>query len=262
MTETTPVTAIDDALRQCGVTDGTLTPAEKAALDGHGYVVWPSVMGRAWLARVRAAFETAVAEGGRHGRHVHLPWTDPAFDAIYTHPKVLAAVYHVLGRPFRTFPPAGRDPTPGHGLQALHPDWGRMPGEPFHVVTVLWLVDDFTPTNGATRVVPGTHLVPRPVPKALLNPERRHPDQKIIVAEAGSVLLFNGALLHGGTRNDSAGPRRALQCQFRARDVVLPGEAANGTALPDRLSAAARYLLGEDGHTNRGDEDVYHAFRY
>jgi ectoine hydroxylase-related dioxygenase (phytanoyl-CoA dioxygenase family) len=253
MTATTPVTGIDDALRQCGVTDRTLTPAEKTALDRHGYLVWPGVMGRAWLAGVRAAFETAIARGGRHGAHVHLDWTDPVFDAIYTHPKVLAAVYHVLGRPFQTFPPVGRDPTPGHGLQALHPDWGWMPPAPFHVVTVLWLVDDFTPTNGATRVVPGTHLVPRPVPKALLNPERRHSDQKIIVAEAGSVLLFNGVLLHGGTRNESAGPRRALQCQFWARDVVLLGEATNRTDLPDRLSAAARYLLGE-GMENSGEE--------
>ena len=115
----------------------------------------------------------------------------------------------------RPRPPAGQRPAgaaPGLGARS----------EPFHVVTVLWLVDDFTPTNGATRLVPGSHLVPRPMPKALLNPEHRHPDQKLVLAEAGSVLLFNGTLLHGGTRLGRSGPRRALQCQFRARELALP----------------------------------------
>lgn len=81
-------------------------------------------------------------------------------------------------------------------------------------------MDDFTPNNGATRVIPGSHLVLRPVPKALLQPERRHPDEKLIVAKAGSVLLFNAHLLHSGTRNRSNGSRRALQCQFRARAIL------------------------------------------
>jgi ectoine hydroxylase-related dioxygenase (phytanoyl-CoA dioxygenase family) len=82
------------------------------------------------------------------------------------------------------------------------------------------------------------------VPKALLQPERRHPDQKIIVAAAGSVLLFNGHLLHGGTRNESDGSRRALQCQYRARDAAVPADGR--LELPARWSAAARYLMGEE----------------
>lgn len=193
----------------------------------------------------------AIAQGHRHGAHVHLPCDDPVFDGIYMQPKVLPAVYHVLGRSYRTFPPVGRDPLPGKGLQALHPDWGRAASEPFHVVTVLWMVDDFTETNGATRLVPGSHQVPRPHPKAMLQPERRHPQQKIIVAEAGAALLFNGALLHGGTRNESARSRRALQCQYRARDVVLPCDGRPD--VPERFSPAVRYLLGADGCVGEGD---------
>jgi ectoine hydroxylase-related dioxygenase (phytanoyl-CoA dioxygenase family) len=81
------------------------------------------------------------------------------------------------------------------------------------------------------------------VPKALLHPERRHPDQTVVTAEARSALLFNGHLLHGGTRNESGRRRRVLQCQFRARDVVLPD--VPRLDLPGRLTAAARYLLGE-----------------
>jgi ectoine hydroxylase-related dioxygenase (phytanoyl-CoA dioxygenase family) len=245
MLATAATERMEDVLRQCGVTDKTLAPREQDALDRDGYLVLSGVIGKAWLTQLRATFDAAIAQGRRHGAHVHLPWDDAVFDGISTQSKVLAAVHHVLRRPFKTFPPVGRDPVPGHGLQGLHPDWGRAPSEPFHVVTVLWLIDAFTPANGATRVIPGSHLVPRPVPKALLHPERRHPDQKVVTAEAGSALVFNGHLLHGGTRNESKCSRRVLQCQFRARDVVLPHEPQ--LELPERLPAAARYLLGEGG---------------
>jgi ectoine hydroxylase-related dioxygenase (phytanoyl-CoA dioxygenase family) len=99
-------------------------------------------------------------------------------------------------------------------------DFPRVPSEPFHVVTALWLLDDFTPDNGATQVVPGSHRLAKGSPRPMQQPESRHPDQKLVLAEAGSVLVFNGHLWHGGTRNESARPRRALQGQFRAREMV------------------------------------------
>ena len=176
MTEATAVGGIEGVLRQCGVTDTTLAPREKDALDRVGYIVLHDVIDRDWLARLREAFASALARGGRHGAHVHLTWDDAAFDGIYTQPRVLAAVYHVLRRPFKTFPPVGRDPLPGFGQQGLHADWPRLaPSEPYHVVTVLWLLDDFAADNGATRVIPGSHRWPKPLPKPLQQPDRLPP---------------------------------------------------------------------------------------
>ena len=108
-------------------------------------------------------------------------------------------------------------------------------------MTAIWLLDDFLPNNGATRLVPASHLLIRPVPKPMAVPSASHPRQTIVVAPAGTVLLFNGHLWHGGTRNETRFPRRVIQCQFVARDRQPP--AGGGTALPDRLSAAARYIL-------------------
>src|SRR5262245_14642578 len=101
MTGTEAGSGIEDALRQCGVAERTLGPREKDALDRFGYVVLPGVVDAAWLARLRAAFAAALAAGKRHGQHVHLAYDDAVFDGIYTQPRVLAAVYHVLRRPFR-----------------------------------------------------------------------------------------------------------------------------------------------------------------
>lgn len=241
---TASTSEFESALRNCGFTLSTLTPAEKEALDRQGYCVFPNLLDRARLSQLRIAFDTSLAKGQRHGVHVHLDWQEEAFDGVYTHPKVLAAAYHVLRRPFRSTGVVGRDPSAGHGQQALHADWPRAPSEPFQIVTSLWLLDDFTPTNGATRLVPGSHKMPKPLPKQMAQPESRHPDEKLILATAGSVLVFNAHLLHSGTRNQ-AGRRRTLQCPYVARDLPHLGDAR--IEVPERLPAAVRYLLGEDG---------------
>jgi ectoine hydroxylase-related dioxygenase (phytanoyl-CoA dioxygenase family) len=245
------VNGIEAALSRCGVTQTTLAPQDKDALDRHGYLVWPEVVDGDWMARLRAAFEMAVgqgrqAPGGKQTgtRHADdLVSKDPAFDGAFTHPGVLAAVYHVLRRPFRLFQLSGREPLPGYGQQGLHNDWlPRTAPEPYSLVTALWLLDDFTRNNGATRLIPGSHLVPRPLPKAMQAPESRHPDQKLIIAKAGSVLVFNGHLWHSGTRNQTNHRRRVLQCQFVARELVRPGDRLHD--IPERLAPAARYILG------------------
>jgi ectoine hydroxylase-related dioxygenase (phytanoyl-CoA dioxygenase family) len=56
------------------------------------------------------------------------------------------------------------------------------------------------------------------------------------------VLIFNGHLWHSGTRNETGLRRRVLQCSFVARDE--PRLAAEEESVPERLSPAARYLLG------------------
>jgi ectoine hydroxylase-related dioxygenase (phytanoyl-CoA dioxygenase family) len=251
MIEEATVNGIEDALKQCGVTGTTLAPGEQVALDRHGYLVFPDVIDAAWLDRLRAAFERAAGEGGQAAqvqqsgtRHVdNLANKDAAFDGVYTHPKVLAAVYHVLHCSFRVFQLSGRDPLPGYGQQGLHTDWlPRGASEAFSVVTALWLLDDFTPNNGATRLIPGSHLLPRPLPKPMTAPASRHPNQTLILAKAGSVLVFNGHLWHSGTRNETNRPRRVLQCQFATRELIR--SANTRLDVPERLPPAARYILG------------------
>jgi len=242
---------IEDVLKECGVTDATLAPAEKDSLDRNGYVVLPGVIDADWLAALRKAFENATGEsqptandkqsGTRQAND--LIQKDEAFDGVLTHPKILAAAYHALRRSFKVLVLGGRDPLPGYGLQGLHNDWlpRSSPSEPYSVVTTIWLLDDFTENNGATRLIPGSHLTHIPLPKPMRQPESRHPDQQIIVAKAGSALVFNGHLWHSGTRNLSNRSRRVLQCQFVAREMVRPAETQPD--FPERLTPAARYIL-------------------
>ena len=248
MAGTKAVTEIEDVLRQCGVTDATLSAGEKEQLDRQGFIVLPEVMDAEWLARLRTAFEadepsetTTKQTGTRHPED--LIRKDAAFDGVYTHPKLLAAAHHILRRAFQVSALAGRDPLPGFGQQGLHADWTfRAHYEPYYVATALWLLDDFTATNGATRLIPGSHLWERPLPKAMQQPNANHPEQQTVLAKAGSVLIFNGHLYHSGTRNDSKLSRRVLQLTFVAREAARINSMTEN--LPDRLTPAARYLLG------------------
>ena len=44
-----------------------------------------------------------------------------------------------------------------------------------------------------------------------------HPDEVLLMAPAGTVVVFNSHLWHGGTLNRSSRPRRALHSYFTRR---------------------------------------------
>lgn len=197
----------------------TLDTRQRAALDDFGYVVLPDVVDARGLAALRDTFERAAAEqkeaGAREGGTRHVSF---AFD--YSDERVAGAIGHVIARPFGLMNQGGRDPLPGFGQQGLHADWrARAAWEPYHAATALWLLDAFTCDNGATRVVPGSHRKGA-VPKSFTDPERHHPEEKVVIARAGAVLVFNGHLWHSGTRNRSQASRRVVQCAFAARELL------------------------------------------
>ena len=92
----------------------------------------------------------------------------------------------------------------GQGAQPLHRDrgvWGSVLNRSVETqFSTIWAMTDFTEANGATRIVPGSHRWDKD----------RHPEpHEIAAAEmtAGSVLLYNGTVLHGGGENTTAQSR-------------------------------------------------------
>ncbi len=218
-------------LVRLGVTPATLTTAERRALDADGFVVLDGVVGGAALDGLRQACDGwrehphsgALSSGGNMRVGVLFPGHTAPLAAV-GHARVLAGVWHVLARPFQLGTVAWRNPRAGLGQQGLHADWPpRADAKVAYVVTGLCLLDDFTATNGPTRVVPGSHLIPSTVPKAQAQPLAHHPRQVTVAARAGSVVLFNGHLWHSGTRNTSGASRRVLQMSFRARGAAGTG---------------------------------------
>ena len=187
------------------------------ALERDGYAVIPGALDDKWVERLRRAFDYAPVESGGT-QHIEITDETPevaSWRALEHHPVLKAAAEHLLSQPYCLGGLHGRNPLPGFGQQGLHSDCLRGEGNECILVTALWMIDDFATENGATRVVPGSHRIARPLAKDFAQPLARHRDEKIIVGRAGSVLMFNGYLWHSGRRNNSNGPRRAVQMGLR-----------------------------------------------
>ena len=210
-----------------------LSPVNQA-LERDGYVLVPNALDERWIERLRLAFDCAAVQSGGT-QHIEITDETPEVEswrALEHHPVLKTAAEHFLSQSHSLCSLHGRNPLPGYGQQGLHSDWVRGEGNECILITALWLLDDFTPENGATRVVPGSHCIARPLAKDLAQPLARHRDEKIVVGRAGSVLMFNGYLWHSGRRNDSNGPRRAVQMSLRRghRDQTPNG---NAMSAPD-----------------------------
>jgi ectoine hydroxylase-related dioxygenase (phytanoyl-CoA dioxygenase family) len=248
---------MDDRLTELGLEPVSLSATQTRELDERSFTILPDVIDPTWLAGLRQGFETVFeAEGDEAGKEVaqvagvrrlaDLVNKGEVFDAVYLQPALLAAVWHILRRPFKLHSLNGHDPLPGQGQQELHADWGGDRGSgTYHVVNSMWLLDDMTPDNGATRVVPGSHGVPSVVSEAVEDRLAPYPDEAYMTAPAGSVGVFNGSAWHSCTRNTSGAPRRLLHCAFIAREHKQQTDQRQylQPETERRLSPLARYVL-------------------
>lgn len=94
----------------------------------------------------------------------------------------------------------GPDETP----QPIHADDQVLPLPKPHPATVcntMWALTDFTEANGATRIIPGSHLAAESPDLVTVY------DSIPAEMEKGSVLVWHGSLWHGGGAN-TTGERR------------------------------------------------------
>jgi len=231
-------------LRSLGAERSQLTDDDRAALDRDGYVVLGEVLNAEQLADVRAAIEKLIAQARldptwHAGGTLHLNdlVNEPAFDPVWKSPRLLAAIVHVLGYDLRIGSVAYRAPKPGYGAQALHADYIQGHRGDYQVATAIVALVDFTPENGPTRIVPGSHLQENVATRP--DADTPHPAQRLIACKAGSAIVFNGHVLHSGTRNASQETRHALQITFAKRGAAIAGTARIENPTLERVGDAA-----------------------
>ncbi|MBI2685804.1 MAG: phytanoyl-CoA dioxygenase family protein [Acidobacteria bacterium] len=204
-----------------------MTAKEKGLLQEQGYLIVRGVMDAEWLAELRS--ETArllEAEGENAGgefrkeigsdRLANLVDKGECFQRLVSHPLLLEAVEVVLGPDWKLSSLNYRAALPGEkSLQPLHCDMGLVPDALGNAVfNSIWMLDDFTPENGPTRFVPGSHksgVLPQNV---LADANAPHPEEMMALGKAGDVVLTNAHMWHGGTANRTALPRRSLHGFF------------------------------------------------
>ena len=130
-----------------------------------------------------------------------------------------------------------RDAHRGHyrrGAEGMEP----VAIAPACVCNVMWTIDDFTAENGATIVVPGSHLSGRE-PDQELDADA---DWKPAVAPAGSFIVLDGRVWHSTGENRTTRARIGLTTNFCAWQFRQQENLAMGVS-SEVLAQASTELL-------------------
>ena len=253
---------MNSALEELGVSDDTLSGKEKFFLDRNGYLYFTDILSSDAVNGFNESLANLPYREEDSGRKTDdfqsgtvilrdLINKDSIFDICFTHPRILAAVSHVLPQGYKLSTVASRSALPGGGHQPLHPDWHpewwrdrKKPSHHFSCNTI-WMLDDFTPENGATRVVPGSHLGLGFPEDEMEDVTKAHPSEIQLEGKAGTVVVFTGHTWHGGVLNRNQSPRRSMTAYFCQRDQ--PQQTAQRQAMlaatRRRLNQAVLFLL-------------------
>lgn len=195
-------------------------------------------------------------EGTRTVRIYNLLLYGKDFEQIPVHPNVLPIVERVLDRGCLVSSLSSIAIGPDEVPQPIHADDQLIPLPKPHVPLVcntMWAITDFTDANGATRIIPGSHLYDH-------SPDfMKEYDSIPAEMPRGSVMVYNGSLWHGGGANRTGQRRVGIAMNYCAgfirqqenQQLGIPREIAARFA--PRLQELVGYSLynGLIGHIDK-----------
>jgi ectoine hydroxylase-related dioxygenase (phytanoyl-CoA dioxygenase family) len=206
-----------------GDTDDLLAE-HRANLDRDGYTIVRDAFDahtaaalHADVLRLERELRIGPGTNGFEGRATHRVYNLLAHGELYqqipVHPVVLPLMHHLLGDAPLVSSLSSITIGPGETAQPIHADDQVMPlPKPHAAITAnsMWAITDFTEANGATRIIPGTHLADQsPV-------YGQHYDSICAEMPAGSILVWHGSLWHGGGTNTTDERRMGIAMNYCA----------------------------------------------
>jgi len=153
-------------------------------------------------------------EGLRTTRVYNLLVHGPLYERIPVHPNVLPIVERVLDPGLLVSSLSSIAIGPDEAAQLLHSDDQLIPlprPHPPIICNTMWAITDFTRENGATRLVPRSHLSAE-LPEMFGD----YPDMVHAEMPKGSVLVWVGSLWHGGGSNTTEERRVGIAMNYCA----------------------------------------------
>lgn len=218
---------------------------------------------RASLARFEAEGKMPFSENNFEGfktrRLYNLLDHSELFDQIPIHENLLAIGEGVLDKGLLLSSISAITMYPGETAQPIHADTQLLNLTRPHVsisIAGMIAISDYTADNGATRIIPGSHL-------RADTPEygAEFSDAVAVEFKAGSALFFDSQLWHGGGANISSEPRIGIAFAYcagwtRPQENLLLGLSKEKVQrLPRRLQELLGYSIykGQWGHIARHD---------
>ena len=195
-------------------------------------------------------------EGANTLRIYNLLAHGEVWQRVPLHDSVLPIVEGVLDPGCLISSLSSIDIGPGETAQPIHADDQLIPIPKPHPPTVcnsMWALTDFTEANGATRIIPGTHLYDH-------SPDYGQPYDSIAAEmPKGSVLVWHGSLWHGGGANQTDERRIGIAMNYCAgyirqqenQQLGIPPELV--ATFPPRLQELVGYGIynGLIGHIDK-----------
>jgi ectoine hydroxylase-related dioxygenase (phytanoyl-CoA dioxygenase family) len=201
-------------------------------------------------------FGTNSFEGFRTRRIYNLLAHGRLYEEIPVHARVLPIVEGVLDPGCLVSSLSSIAIGPGEAAQPIHADDQLLPLPKPHVATVcntMWALTDFAEANGATRVIPGSHLADHSPAYG------RAYDSIPAEMPRGSVLVWHGSLWHGGGANRTGERRVGIAMNYCAgwvrqqenQQLGIPREVARGFSPRLRELVGYGVYRGLVGHIDR-----------
>ena len=195
-------------------------------------------------------------EGTKTVRIYNLLALGKVYEGVPVHPNVLPVVEGVLDDGCLVSSLSSIAIDPGESAQPIHADDQLIPLTKPHVPTVcntMWALTDFTEANGATRIIPGSHLRDH-------SPDFGAPYDSIAAEmPAGSVLVWHGSLWHGGGANTTDERRVGIAMNYCAgwirqqenQQLGIPRDVAAGFSRRLRQLCGYGVYNGLMGHIDK-----------
>jgi ectoine hydroxylase-related dioxygenase (phytanoyl-CoA dioxygenase family) len=177
------------------------------------------------------------------------------FVDLVQHEPVLQLMQEVLGYNFLLSSTHANITGPGGASMYVHADqtFCRAPWPPYALVAnSMWMLDEFTEANGATRIVPDSHLWNR-------QPDYVAGEGNVetvpVCAPAGSVMVFDGRLWHQTGENTTPDGYRRGILNYYCRGYIRQQQNFFAGLAPDVLKDATprlRQLLGWENYLSLG----------
>jgi hypothetical protein len=213
--------------------------AQAAFFRDHSYVVLPDLLPSDTVAAMNEAIDRDRRDNpfmwfceGERDYNCNLLLTEPIFEGLVRHPRVLPLVERLMGGPIcfeelsvrHTGPKEEDRPT---GWHRDRPYWEEHPLRLDYPQVILYTTDVDDSTHCFT-------LSPEPAAGPTLDPQEHLERGGILnfYGRAGSAILFNCATLHGVTHRKTGKHRRTVQVYYGHRDRPSLSQV---TLVPPRL---------------------------
>ncbi|HEV2597896.1 phytanoyl-CoA dioxygenase family protein [Sphingopyxis sp.] len=192
----------------------------------------------AGVAHTDSGYTAAATEQAANQRVWNLLNKGDIFASFALNETARALAGHIVGPAHLLFSSTANIARRGGMAQRLHGDQVFAPAEtPFPLIAnTMWMLDDFTENNGATRVVPETHE---------LRSWPAEGDEIATVASTGprgTLMVWDGRLWHGTGENVTDTPRHGMIIAYCA-PFLRPQENHTVSLRPEVIAGASPELL-------------------